>query len=185
MIEHPDINLAVIRQCPNQGDRRWGKSEIAARMRTPRRFCGLALIDAVDDAHARSAIDESPDADRDLGLAILAAHQKMGLAVARWKGCGHEGCVVERGLFVGGHPRRIAALLTLCRPAWRGRGRYIEAVIAFQPLRVVLDLTAKLDGVLGLRARGENDTGASDDQYGAHSRIRADRVSVSKTAQTG
>jgi hypothetical protein len=37
-----------------------------------------------------------------------------------------------------------------------------------QPLGIVLDLTATLEGFLGLGAGGKNNTGAGDGQYGAH-----------------
>src|SRR5262249_373034 len=46
---------------------------------------------------------------------------------------------------------------------------------------IVLDLTAGFEGVLGLGGGGKNDAGASDSQYGAHGRIRADRVPACKT----
>jgi hypothetical protein len=38
----------------------------------------LVLIDAVDHAHADPAFDKSPFGDRDLDLAILAAHRQRG-----------------------------------------------------------------------------------------------------------
>ena len=79
------------------------------------------------------------------------------------------------------HPRRTRARLALRRPARCVRGGDIEAVVAFQPLAIVLDLTARLEGVLGLGAGGKENAGASDGQYGAHGRIRADRVPACKT----
>src|SRR6516162_10162332 len=181
MIEHAEINFALIRERLNQGDRRWGDGQVAARMRLPRSVYGLALIDAVDDAYVGSAFDESPDADRELGLAILATHQQMGLAIARWQRRRDQRAVIEGGFFVVDHPRRTRAGLALRRPARRVRGGGIEAVVAFQSLAIVLDLTARLEGVLGLGAGGKENAGASDGQYGAHGRIRADRVPACKT----
>src|SRR5262252_10599081 len=129
MIVHADINLALVRERLNQGDRRWGDGEVAARMRLPRGVYGLALIDAVDDAYVGSAFDKSPDADRELGLAVLAAHQQMALAVARWQRRRDQGAVIEGGFFVVDHPR---AGLAVCWPARCVRGGGIEAIIAFQ-----------------------------------------------------
>jgi hypothetical protein len=51
-------------------------------MRIPRRLYGLGLIDAVDDAYVGSTFNEAPFVDRDFGLAIFAAHQQIGLAIA-------------------------------------------------------------------------------------------------------
>src|SRR5262245_49983526 len=181
MIEHAEINFALIRERPNEGDRRRSNRQVAARMRVPWRFRGLGLIDAVGDRYVGSAFDESPDADRELGLAVLAAHQQMGLAVSRLQCRRDDGAVIEGGFFVVDDPRRTGARLALRRSARSARGGYIKAVVAFQSLAVVLDLTARSEGVLGLGAGGKNDAGASDGQYGAHGRIRADRVPACKT----
>src|SRR5947209_223896 len=181
MIEHAEINFALIRKRLNQGDRRWGDGQVTARMRLPRGVYGLALIDAVGDAYVGSAFDKSPDADRELRLAILAAHQQMRLTIARWQRRRDQGAVIEGGFFVVDHPRRTRAGLALRRPARCVRGGGIEAVIAFQSLAIVLDLTARLESVLGLGTGGKENAGASDGQYGAHGRIRADRVPACKT----
>jgi hypothetical protein len=53
-----------------------GEREIAARMGAPRGLHGLLLVDAIDEAHIGSTFDESRHADRDLGLAIFATHQR-------------------------------------------------------------------------------------------------------------
>src|SRR5262249_38567826 len=111
MIEHAEINFALIRERLNQGDRRWGDGQGAARMRPHGGVYGLALTDAVADAYVGSAFDEPPDADRELGLAILAAHQQMGLAIARWQRRRDQGAVIEGGFFVVDHPRRTRARL--------------------------------------------------------------------------
>src|SRR5262249_47108986 len=88
----------------------------------------------------------------------------------------------SRGAFlVLDPPGRTRARLALRRPARCVRGGGIEAVVAFQSLAIVLDLTARLEGVLGLGAGGKENAGASDGQYGAHGRIRADRVPACKT----
>src|SRR5262249_36099580 len=89
--------------------------------------------------------------------------------------------VIEGGFFIVDDPRRTGARLALRRPARSARGGYIKAVVAFQSLAVVLDLTARSEGGLGLGAGGQNDASASDGQYGAHGRIRADRVPACKT----
>src|SRR5262249_45194337 len=177
---HAEINFALIRERPNEGDRRRSDRQVAARMRVPWRFRGLGLIDAVGDRYVGSAFDEAPDADRELGLAVLAAHQQMGLAVARLQRRRDKGAVIEGGFFIVDDPRRTARL-ALRRSARSARGGCIKAVVAFQSLAIVLDLTARSEGVLGLGAGGKNDAGASDGQYGAHGRIRADRVPACKT----
>jgi hypothetical protein len=64
--------------------------------------------------------------------------------------------------------RRIAARSALAQPLPRVRGGSIEAVVAFEPLAIVFDLTAGLERVLRLRPGGEDNNGASDDQRGAH-----------------
>src|SRR5262247_864216 len=181
MIEHAEINFALIRERPNEGDRRRSNRQVAARMRAPWRFRGLGLIDAVGDRYVGSAFDEAPDADRELGLAVLAAHQQMALAVARWQRRRDQGAVIEGGFFVVDHPRRARAGLALRRSARCIRGGGIEAVVAFQSLAIVLDLTARLEGVLSLGAGGKENAGASDGQHGAHGRIRPDRVPACKT----
>src|SRR5262249_57523694 len=129
MIEHAEINFALIRERLNEGDRRWGDGQVAARMRLPRGVYGLALIDAVDDAYVGSAFDKSPDADRELGLAILAAHQQMGLAIARWQRRRDQGAVIEGGFFVVDHPRRARAGLALPRPPPHARGGTIQPLL--------------------------------------------------------
>src|SRR5262249_38405356 len=85
------------------------------------------------------------------------------------------------GFLMVDDPRRTGARLALRRSARSARGGYIKAVVAFQSLAVVLDLTARSEGVLGLGAGGKDNAGASDGQYGAHKRIRADRVPACKT----
>jgi hypothetical protein len=60
----------------------------------------------------------------------------------------------------------------------------IEAVVAFEPLAIVFDLTAGLERVLRLRPGGEDNNGASDDQRGAHTPMRADRVSPCKAGES-
>ena len=50
-----------------------------------------------------------------------------------------------------------------------GRG-YINLVVAFQSLAIVLDLTAEPERFLGVRAGGKKEAGAGDDQSGAHFR---------------
>src|SRR5215472_8835065 len=166
MIEHAEINFALIRERANEGDRRRSDGQVAARMRVPWRFRGLGLIDAVGDGYVGTAFDESPDADRELGLAVLAPHQQMALAVARLQRRRDQGAVVEGGFFIVDDPRRTARL-AFRRPARSARGR-IKTVVAFQSLAIVLDLTARPEGVLGLSASGKSNAGASDDQYGAH-----------------
>src|SRR5262249_31879951 len=89
-------------------------------------------------------------------------------------GVGGGFCVVDR-------QRRTRAGLALRRPARCVRGGDVEAVVAFQSLAIVLDLTARLEGVLGLGAGGKENAGASDGQHGAHGRIRPDRVPACKT----
>ena len=80
-------------------------------MGIPRGLRGLALVDAVDHTHVGSTFDEPPDADRDLGFAIFAAHQQMGPAVARGERRRHLRAVVERRFFIGDEPRRVPACL--------------------------------------------------------------------------
>src|ERR1700737_1761329 len=119
-------------------------------MRIPRRLYGLGLIDAVDHAYVGSTFDEAPFVDRDLGLAILAAHQQIGLAIARGKLRRNNGGVIEGGFFVADLPAPVGALLALCLPGRCARGGCIKPVVAFQSLGIVLDLTAKLEGFLGV-----------------------------------
>src|SRR5215467_3407676 len=168
MIEHAEINFALIRERPNEGDRRRSNGQVAARMRVPWRFRGWGLIDAVGDRYVGSAFDESPDADRELGLAVFAAHQQMGLAVGRLQRRRDQGAVVERGFFIVDDPRRAGAGFALRRPGRSARGGCIKAIVTFQSLAIVLDLTARLEGVLGLGAGGKSNAGASNGQYGAH-----------------
>src|SRR5215831_1676666 len=149
-------------------------------MGTPRPLHGLLLVDAIDDAHIGSAFDKARHADRDLGPAILAAHQQMRPVVGRCQRRRDQRAVVERGFLVGDDPRRIAARSALARPLARVRGGSIEAVVAFEPLAIVLDLTAGIGRVLRLRPGGEDHKRASDDQGGAHTPMRADRVSPCK-----
>src|SRR5262249_57187606 len=92
-----------------------------------------------------------------------------------------EGGAIDGGFLIVHEPRRTGARLARSRSARSARGGYIKAVVAFQSLAVVLDLTARSEGVFGLGAGGKNDAGASDGQYGAHGRIRADRVPACKT----
>src|SRR5262249_61299348 len=96
-------------------------------MGPPRHLHGVLLVDAIDDAHIGSAFDESRHADRDLGPAILAAHQQMRPVVARCQRRRDQRAVVERGFLVGDDPRRIAARSALARPLARVRGGSIEA----------------------------------------------------------
>src|SRR6266404_6704458 len=168
MIEHAEINFALIRERANERDRRRGDGQVAARMRVPWRFRGLGLIDAVSDGYVGTAFDESPDADRKLGLAVLAAHQQMGLAVARLQRRRDQGAVVARRFFIVDDPRRTGARFAFPRPARSARRGCIKAVVAFQSLAIVSDLTARPKGVLGLGAGGKSNAGASDGQYGAH-----------------
>jgi hypothetical protein len=180
VIVHSHKDLAMIRKRANEGDWSRGEREIAAPMGTPTRLHGLLLGGAIDYAHIGSTIDESRAADRDLGLAIFATHQQMRPVVARWQRRRDERAVVERGIFIGDDPRRIAARSALAQPLPRVRGGSIEAVVAFEPLAIVFDLTAGLERVLRLRPGGEDNNGASDDQRGAHTPMRADRVSPCK-----
>src|SRR6478672_1269968 len=112
-------------------------------MGIPRGLRGLALVDAVDHTHVGSTFDESPDADRDLGFAIFAAHQQMGPAVARGERRRHQRAVVERGFFIGYQPRGVPLFVVGPRTGRIGR-RYINPVVAFESLAIVLDLTAEL-----------------------------------------
>src|SRR6266511_309249 len=71
---------------------------------------------------------------------------------------------------------------------WRGPlprvgGGSIKAVVTFEPLAVVLDLTAGAGRVLRLRPDGEDSKGASDDQRGSHAPMRADRVAPCKVGE--
>src|SRR5262249_62411817 len=116
-----------------------------------------------------------------LGLAVLAAHQQMGLAVARLQRRRDQGAVIEGGFFIVDDPRRTGARLALRRSARSARGGYIKAVVAFQSLAVVLDLTARSEGVLGLGAGRKDNAGASDGPNGAHKRRKAGRVPACKT----
>jgi len=90
-------------------------------MRIPRRLYGLGLIDAVDHAYVGSTFDEAPFVDRDFGLAIFAAHQQIGLAIARGKLRRDNGGVIEGGFFVADLPSPIGALLALCLRGRCGR----------------------------------------------------------------
>src|SRR5262249_42417747 len=44
----------------------------------------------------------------------------------------------------------------------------VEAVVAFEPLRIVLELTASSESILGLSAGGEQKAGVRGNQNGAH-----------------
>ena len=184
VIVHSHEDFAIIRKRANEGDRSRVECEIAARMGTPGPLHGLRLVDAIDDAHIGSAFDESRHADRDLGPAILAAQQQMRPVVGRCQRRRDQWAVVERGFLVGDDPRRIAARSALARPLARVRRGSIEAVVAFEPLAIVLDLTAGIGRVLRLRPGGEDDKSASDDQGGAHAPMRADRVSPCKAGES-
>ena len=184
VIVHSHKDLAMIRKRANEGDWSRGEREIAAPMGTPTRLHGLLLGGAIDYAHIGSTIDESRAADRDLGLAIFATHQQMRPVVARWQRRRDERAVVERGIFISDDPRRIAARSALAQPLPRVRGGSIEAVVAFEPLAIGFDQTAGLERVLRLRPGGEDNNGASDDQRGAHTPMRADRVSACKAAES-
>src|SRR5262245_35540969 len=151
-------------------------------MRSPNRLHRLLLVHPIDDAHVRSAFDESGHADGDLGLAILATQQQMRPVVGRRQRGRDQRAVVKWGFFIGDDPPGIAGASALGAPLLRAGGGSIEAVVAFEPLAVVLDLTAWRGRVLRLRPRGVGDNGASDDQAGAHSPMRADRVSACKLA---
>ena len=149
-------------------------------MGIPRGLGGLALIDAIDHAHVGSTFDESPDADRDIGFAIFAAHQQMGPAVARGKRRRDQRAVVERGFFIGDQPSRApffrAPLFVVRLGAGRiGRG-CINSVVAFQSLAIVLDLTAELERFLSVRTCSKQEAGAYDDERGAHFREQAGRI---------
>src|SRR5438445_10639725 len=131
MIEHAEIDFALIRERANERDRRRGDGKVTARMRVPWRFRGLGLIDAVGDWYVGTAFDESPDADRKLGLAVLAAHQQMGLAVARLQRRRDQRAVVERRLFIVDDPRRAGCRFGFRWPArTAGRG-CINTGVAF------------------------------------------------------
>src|SRR4029453_2666441 len=99
-----------------EGNRGGGQREVAARMGMPRRFDRLLLIDAIAEADVGSALDESPDADCNLGLAILAAHQQVRFAVARRERRRDERAVVERRFFIADDPGRLAARPNLAPP---------------------------------------------------------------------
>ncbi len=92
----------------------------------------------------------------------------MGLAVARLQRRRDQGAVVERRFFIVDDPRRAGARFAFRRPARSARRGCIKAVVAFQSLAIVSDLTARPKGVLGLGAGGKSNAGASDGQYGAH-----------------
>jgi hypothetical protein len=144
VIVHSHKDLAMIRKRANEGDWSRGECEIAAPMGTPTRLHGLLLGGAIDYAHIGSTIDESRHADRDLGLAIFATHQQTRPVVARRQRRRDERAVVERGFFIGDDPRHIAARSALAQPLPRVRGGPIEAVVAFEPLAIFLDLTCRL-----------------------------------------
>src|SRR5262249_21343165 len=116
-----------------------------------------------------------------LGLPILSSLKAMSLASVRVPPRRAQRAAIEGVLFTVDHPRRSRARFALRRSARCIQGGRIEAVIAFQSLAIVLDLTARFEGILGLGAGGKNNAGASDGEYGAHGRIRADRVSACKT----
>src|SRR4029453_11480888 len=103
--------------------------EIAARMGMPRRLDRLLLIDAVAEADVGSALDESPDGDRNLSLAILAAHQQVRFAVARRERRRDERAVVERRFFIADDPCRLGRRPDLARPGGHVRERSIKAVV--------------------------------------------------------
>jgi hypothetical protein len=54
--------------------------------------------------------------------------------------------------------------------------RYINLVVAFESLAIVLDLTAELECFLSVRAGGKQEAGASDDQRDAHFGGKAGRI---------
>jgi len=151
-------------------------------MRSPNGLYRLVLVHSIDDTNIGSAFDETRHADRDLGLAILATQQQMRPVVGRRERRRDQRAVIQRGLFIGDDPPGIAAPLAWGAPLLRIGGGSIEAVVAFEALAVVLDLTARRGRVLCLRPGGEEDSGASDDQGCAHGPMRADRVSACKAA---
>src|SRR5262249_39703414 len=90
-----------------------------------------------------------------------------------------ERAVVERGFFIGDDPSALA------QPLPRARGGSIEAVVAFEPLALVLCLAAELERVLRPRPRGGDNNGASADKRAAHTPLRAGRGSQYKACESG
>src|SRR5262249_46373053 len=113
------VNLAIIRQRLNERDRRRRYRKITARMRFPWTLDGLRLVDPIDDADVGCAIDESADTDRELGLAILAAHQQGRLAVAGGERRGDKRAVIEGRFFVVDDPAGHGVGFALSLPARR------------------------------------------------------------------
>src|SRR5262249_11565844 len=107
------------------------------------------------------------DADRHFGFAIFATHQQMRLAVGRLQRRRDERAVVEGGSFISDQPS-WPALLTLRLAARRIRRRDINPVVTLETLAIVLELTAKLEGILGVGGGGNKNAGARDGHNGAH-----------------
>jgi len=183
VIVHSHEEFAAVRKRANEGDGSRGEREVAARMRSPNGLDRLVLVHSIDDAHIGSALDETRRADRDLGLAILATQQQMRSVVGRRERRRDQWAVIQRGSFIGDDPPGIAAPSARGAPLLRIGSGSIEAVVAFEPPAVVLDLTARRGRVLRRRPGGEEDSNASDDDQGcAHRPMRADRVSACKAA---
>src|SRR5262249_19617247 len=101
-------------------------------------------------------------------FAIFATHQKMRFAIRRLQRRRDDRAVVEGGSFISNQPSWAPALLTLRLAARWIRRRDINPVVTLESLAIVLELTAKLESILGVGGGGNKNTGARDGHNGAH-----------------